>query len=816
MKWTLQAVLLIALFLPGKVKAQEHYTALKADGADLINIADDGVKKHFTAPPENISILKSARTPNSSITVTYHNFPESAKKAFDYSVQIWESVLESSVTINIEAHWENLPDRVLAKGRPSVFYSNFNGAPLTNTYYPVALAEKLCKRELNPGEPDIICSFNKNISWYFGTDGNTPATQYDFVSSVLHEVAHGLGFSGFFKNADGKGFFNNNNNQPSVYDVFIFNSLNQKISDKKLFQSPSLELSRQITSDKLKFAQAATENQFYTVDQIYAPQVWNEGSSIYHLKSSPDNEKTNLMSHAAKKGLAIHNPGKATMEILAELGWETTILDFEPLKDIEKPVAELPVMLKINSDNVNEISSVKVVFSAENKTKSNSAILIRKDNSRNFEGELPLQYATGEVRYYFEAKTSEGRIIIEPSGAPSKSHTLRIGPDYYIPDLFHNPVKSVSCNSGEIELPACATDNVGIKKVYAEYKINGVVQEPVQFEKKGDDLYSVRIKSDYKSCNRFEYRITAVDDAERENKRSFPNIGFQQIKIYSPDNSLPGYQTDFSNAANDFVLSDFQISSVSNMAGTWLHTQNPYPVSSVKQEHYNMTATLKHPVIIQPNGTMSFDEIVLTEPGSREKYPRLYDYVVVEASKDGGYSWNPITKYYDAGENDTWYSAFGNNFSNLTSAAKPHKNMLKSHTINLTRNTGLTAGDTVLFRFRMSSDNSVNGYGWVIGNLEIQGLSTSNKELMAKTGGKVYPNPATDRLYIDLPEPAGHENIEITLSDLYGKVVIKKNETFIFNSDRTELDLSAISPGIYIVNINNGKEIISTEKIIKN
>lgn len=816
MKWTLHAVLLTAIFIFGRARAQEYYPASVATGDDLINIADDGVNRSFITPPENLNLLKSARISGSSIKVDYHNFPENAKKAFEYAIQIWESLLESTITINIEAHWDNMSDKVLAKGKPSVFYSNFSGAPMSNTYYPVALAEKLGKRELNPGEPDIICNFNKNISWYFGTDGKTPATQYDFVSSVLHEIAHGLGFSGFFKSADGKGFFSSNNNLPSIYDVFIFNNLDQKISDNKLFQSPSSELCKQITSDKLKFAQGSAENQVYTIDLIYAPTVWNEGSSIYHLKSSPGNENTNLMSYAAKKGLAIHNPGETTMEVLAELGWESVSIDFEPLKDIEQSVAELPLMLNINSDNKNEISSVKIIFLTENQTKSNSAVLTRKGNSQSFEGKLPLQYATGEINYYFEAITSKGRVIKEPLNAPSKSYTLRIGPDYYIPNLFHNPLKTVSCNSEEIELNAYATDNVGIKKVYAEYKINGVTQKSVEFDNISKDFYSVKIKSDYKNCNKFEYRIVAVDNTAKENKRTFPTMGFQQIKIYSPNSPITYYNTDFSNTENDFILSDFQMSSLNNMTGMWLHTQNPYPVSAVSQEHYNMTATLKYPVIIQPGGTMSFDEIVLTESGSREKHPRLYDYVVVETSKDGGYSWNPITKYYDSGESDTWYSAFDNNFSNLTSVATPDKNMLKSHTIDLTENTGLTAGDTVLFRFRMSSDNSVNGFGWIIGNLKIQALSTATKELFAKNSCRVYPNPAANRLFIELPESDNHDNIEITLSDLYGKIILRKTETYTFGSEKTQVDLSGIVPGMYVVNINNGKEIISTEKIIKN
>ena len=41
--------------------------------------------------------------------------------------------------------------------------------------------------------------------WYFGTDGNTPAGDFDFVTVVMHELAHGLGYAGTMSYDDGVG-----------------------------------------------------------------------------------------------------------------------------------------------------------------------------------------------------------------------------------------------------------------------------------------------------------------------------------------------------------------------------------------------------------------------------------------------------------------------------------------------------------------------------------------------------------------------------------------------------------------------------------
>src|SRR5690606_9525360 len=150
-----------------------------------------------------------------------------------------------------------------------------------DVYYPVVLVEKLMGKEKNSSkEPDIICSFNQQKPFYFGTDGNTPNTQYDFVTVALHEIAHGLGISGFISDKNGIGSIENPTNSPSSYDYYIFNTNKQQIANTSLFKSPSLDLHHQITSDKLNFSSAANVDK--VISALYAPVTWNNGASIYH------------------------------------------------------------------------------------------------------------------------------------------------------------------------------------------------------------------------------------------------------------------------------------------------------------------------------------------------------------------------------------------------------------------------------------------------------------------------------------------------------------------------------------------------------
>ncbi len=318
MKRTLISILCI---LTISATGQQNLTEDVTEAQSPVNIGLEEVNKVFTPPAVNKGNLKSGST--SKINVTYINFPENAKIAFEYAVSIWEQCISSPVQINIQANWEELAKSELAHGKPSLFYRNFKGAPNADVFYPVALVEKLGGKEYNsPTEADITCAFNKSKPWYFGTDGKTPVTDYDFVTAVLHELGHGLGISGFFTTENGVAKYSNSSNSPSVYDFYVFNTNQQRIADKLLFPSPSTELTNQLTSNSLVFNYSTDDLEINNAS-IYAPTTWENGLSIYHLEKTDFSVGTSneLMNAFAYKGEAIHNPGAQTLYVLSQLGW---------------------------------------------------------------------------------------------------------------------------------------------------------------------------------------------------------------------------------------------------------------------------------------------------------------------------------------------------------------------------------------------------------------------------------------------------------------------------------------------------------------
>ncbi|MFW5773459.1 MAG: hypothetical protein ACOCWD_02150, partial [Tangfeifania sp.] len=574
MKWTLLVVLfgIAVCNASGQKYFGENITT------SPVNIPVDKVNKTFVAPPDKFVQLKSAQPNQTNIEVSYVNFPEDAKQAFEYAVSIWESLISSRVAIHVKAEWKPISGGALAYSKPAMFYEGFDGALVDNVYYPVALVEKLTGKDVNPGQADIICSFSSDFQWYFGTDGNTPASKYDFVTSVLHELAHGLGISGFLEDENGRGYFSNNRNLPSIYDYYLFNQFNQQISDKSIFSSPSTDLHKQLTSDNLKLRSVETNNNGADIGRVFAPSYWSAGASVYHMhNATTDNNSSKLMNAYLFKGAAYHQPEDATLKILQEIGWGAPVFEFEELKDIEEPCAAIPVNVKIHGVDNQTDFDVEVVFSTDYFASSHTSPLQYKNETGKCEGEMPVDFHTGNVQYYFNLKDSKNRSYTLPTGAPAKKYAMRIGPDYFSPEIKHNPVKIISQNSTGIDFSAIVTDNMGINSVKIEYKINDTAQEPVLLHKEENNYFKgvLNIPENIQASN-FEYRVIAEDNSSRKNKKTQPSTGYYKVNVFTPEEAVLGYSNDFESNATDFTLADFDISWQPGFSNGILHSSNPY------------------------------------------------------------------------------------------------------------------------------------------------------------------------------------------------------------------------------------------------
>lgn len=290
--------------------------------------------------PSSTQIADQNLTPGtakfSTINVSYNGFTPAAQSAFEYAVDIYESLIQSPVAINVNAYWKPLMPGIIGSCGPSWIIRDFS-AGQSNTWYPVALANKLAGRDLIPNEADIELNLSSSFGWYLGTDAKPGSNQIDLVSLVLHEMLHGLGTVGSMNVNNGIGNWGFGTGLPMIYDRFVENGSQQNLIDANTFPNFSAALGSQLTSNNLFFdGSNAVAGSNGTRPKLFAPRPWQGGSSVSHLDENtyPRGSSNSLNTPYFSNGEAIHSLGPITTGLLKDLGWSvssSTSISISPL-----------------------------------------------------------------------------------------------------------------------------------------------------------------------------------------------------------------------------------------------------------------------------------------------------------------------------------------------------------------------------------------------------------------------------------------------------------------------------------------------------
>lgn len=281
----------------------------------------------FTEIPAQAFISNSSRlTFTSNIEVTYIDFPEQAKIPFEYAVAIWEKYLISTQTIRIKATWsKTMSSTVLAETGATRIYrssANITNLPYTNVWYPTPLAEALAGKDLNSGDYEINVTVNGAINWYYGTDAKAQSGKYDMVTVLLHEIAHGLGFSSSMSVSDTQGSYGQSGSA-YIFDIFMQDSKKVKLTNTGVYGNPSVDLKTSLISNALYFG---LKNPTFanTLPRLYAPSPYKSGSSFSHFDESsyPVGSANSLMSPSVRTAEVNHTPGDILLNCLNEMGWQ--------------------------------------------------------------------------------------------------------------------------------------------------------------------------------------------------------------------------------------------------------------------------------------------------------------------------------------------------------------------------------------------------------------------------------------------------------------------------------------------------------------
>ncbi len=270
-------------------------------------------------PREEIALKVLPKT--ATFNVTYIGFTPAAEAAFQHAVDLWEQLITSPVPIRVQATWEALDPGLLGGAGANSYWT------ISGTYaYPDALADAIVGSDLGGGAFDIFASFSSNVTWYLGTDANPPAGQYDLATVVLHELAHGLGFSGLMDVSElGLGFWIFP--LPSRYASFTEDLAGTSIIDPGTYPNGSAQLAGVLQSGNVFFngpmAVSANGGQR---PELYAPMSWSPGSSFSHLDETvfPPADPDSLMTPFLNFAEAIHSPGEIALCMFQDMGWTTS------------------------------------------------------------------------------------------------------------------------------------------------------------------------------------------------------------------------------------------------------------------------------------------------------------------------------------------------------------------------------------------------------------------------------------------------------------------------------------------------------------
>lgn len=798
------------------------------------------------------------------IIVTYNAaFPDSAKTAFEYAVGIWEAWLVSPVPIRISARWANLGSGTLGSTSPKVYRQiNYSGTIKANTFYVLPLAEKLARQNFNGDQSDIDMTFGSGVNWSVRTDGNIPSSRQDFVSTAVHEIAHGLGFTDSFTIDGTLGSWGEGFDIPRTYDHYVVNNQGQQLINRELFPNPSSALSTQLRSNNVFFDSPLTRAaNGGNRAKLYAPTTYRAGSQIAHLDEATYNGTPNAaMTPFGNAGEVVQNPGPITFGMFRELGWRATSVLHERLRDTEEANQPVTVRATIISDTTLLANTAKLFYTVNDtaiRSNPTSVTLTRVGNSDEFTATLPASAAKRTVRYYIQVQDASGRTFSNPPEAPRfGAWVFQQGPDTQPPTIVHTPVSTILQTQDSLRISAEITDDYefGIDTAVVEWSIvrgTQVLPQPafrLRLVDVFDAIYqgAVNLVGVIQGGDRITYRIVARDKSKAKNQATNPATGTYEVRVLQLQPARDSYANDFNgaNAAADFGGNGFSITTPSGFNSPAIHSEHPYlDGDGQPNDQRNLVYQLLVPINLKDqNTTIRFDEIVLVEPGEEGSifpgvgtgsgnegtiYPTsdFYDYVVVEGSKDDGKTWQPFADGYDARDNSAWLTAYNSrivrdpaNAESSLSQAVGTPTLYKPREIDMLTSGNFTPGDKLLVRFRLFADQLSRGWGWAIDNLQIQLPKAPPVTAVEPTFGateiSLYPNPSTTGEFMlegKFSERAGRPTV--TVNTLTGQRVF--SQQFDRRSTLTSrLDLSRLVPGLYLLNVDTDEGRITKRVVI--
>lgn len=299
-------------------------TLAGADATFVVVPLDDPGEGFFDETP----VMPVAGNPGTTLGAQRLN-------AFQAAADLWGGILDSDAVIPIVAVMDPLfcdaTSAVLGAAGPTIVFRDFPGAIRPETWHTVSLANSLAGVDLTgAADPNMQAIFNSAIlgdpdclgglDWWYGDPDMRPAGTIPFVTVVLHELGHGLGFTTFYDRATGEKLLGFDDTYMMNLEDHSEQSLWPNISDAERVASSidtgDLHWVGQNVTNAGGVLTAGRHPSGHV--RMFAPNPFQGGSSVSHFDTvlSPNELMEPILTPDANNLL--------TTELLRDIGYRAT------------------------------------------------------------------------------------------------------------------------------------------------------------------------------------------------------------------------------------------------------------------------------------------------------------------------------------------------------------------------------------------------------------------------------------------------------------------------------------------------------------
>lgn len=273
-------------------------------------------------PCENVvSHFKAGGSKSSfdvSISSTY-SVPPGVTESIKLAAEHWGDRFISDVVTRICIEWKSLDGEFLASAISEHFIrgSSFEKLRDDSDYQPALAASLVGEDVLNSTSPHIRIRLNMDMPWHLSISSGALSNEYDLSTIVLHELTHGLFFSGAIVTT-GTNRAKFEDGAKSRFDQFIEVEEDIAVAENCV----DTDLYNAIRSPNLRFH--SPDNKIKM--GLFAPRQYVRGSSTYHFNNFTFQEDcrynkisvldcSDLMTHELGQGYTRRFVGDATMRV---------------------------------------------------------------------------------------------------------------------------------------------------------------------------------------------------------------------------------------------------------------------------------------------------------------------------------------------------------------------------------------------------------------------------------------------------------------------------------------------------------------------